>query len=320
MNGAAVELTRLLAREDFAPVYREADRVRRARVGDVVHLRAILEFSNHCQRRCAYCGLNARNGGASRFRMTPEEMIAAARRAHEAGYRTLVMQSGEDAYFTPQLLGEIVRQIARETGMAVTLSCGEMSRAAYAHLKACGARRYLLKHETSDARLYAQLHPGGSLKSRLACLRALGELGYEVGGGFMVGLPGQTLETIADDLLLLRDLNCKMAGIGPFLPHPATPLGAAPPGSAELTKRAVALARLLLPEANLPATTALGVLGAREKSDVFSCGANVVMRKITPDPYKQMYEIYPAKLEPTDVKLDRARLEAQVRSLGRIPL
>ena len=311
-------LAALLEQEDFGPVYREADRVRRERVGDIVHIRGILEFSNHCRRRCRYCGLNAGNAGLHRYRMTPEEMIDAAREAWRAGYRTLVLQSGEDPHYTPALLGEIVREI-RRIGPAVTLSCGEMDREAYAYLRACGAQRYLLKHETADPEIYAALHPCGTLAARVQCLKWLKELGYETGSGFMIGLPGQTSATIARDLLLLKEIGCDMAGIGPFIPHPDTSLRDRPPGSTELTKRAVALARLLLPTCNLPATTALGVLDDGEKRNVFACGATVVMRKITPERYKRYYEIYPAKLGGTDVTAQRQELEEQIRNLGRIP-
>lgn len=318
LNDTVSGLAGLLTLQDFSPVYREADRVRREAVGDVVHIRAILEFSNHCRRQCRYCGLNSRNAACDRYRMTPEEMVDSARVAWEAGYKTIVLQSGEDPFFTSALLGEIVREIKR-TGLAVTVSCGEMPREDYAHLRACGADRYLLKHETADPVLYDSLHPCGTLSERVACLKTLKALGFETGSGFMIGLPGQTNETVARDLLLLREIGCDMAGIGPFIPHPDTPLRDLPHGSTELTKRAVALARLLLPKANLPATTSLGVIDGKEKNDVFSCGANVIMRKVTPDAYKQKYEIYPAALGHTDIKAERAELENMIRGLGKIP-
>lgn len=312
------DLAALLALDDFSPIYREADRVRAKFAGDTVHIRAIVEFSSYCKRSCAYCGLNSRNKSARRYRMTPEEIVKTAKTAQEAGYKTLVMQSGEDPYFTPSLLADIVREIT-SGGMTVTVSCGELSPDGYRLLREAGAARYLLKHETADPSLYARMHPDGSLEQRVSCLRSLKELGFETGSGFMVGLPDQTLETLARDLLLLRELACDMAGIGPFIPHPATPLGDAAAGNPALTKRCVALARILLPRCNLPATTALGVLNSAEKSDVFACGANVVMRKVTPDPYKSQYEIYPARLDPTDIPGDRERLECQIRALGRNP-
>lgn len=190
LNDTVSGLAGLLTLQDFSPVYREADRVRREAVGDVVHIRAILEFSNHCRRQCRYCGLNSRNAACDRYRMTPEEMVDSARAAWEAGYKTIVLQSGEDPFFTSALLGEIVREIKR-TGLAVTVSCGEMPREDYAHLRACGADRYLLKHETADPVLYDSLHPCGTLSERVACLKTLKALGFETGSGFMIGCPAR---------------------------------------------------------------------------------------------------------------------------------
>ena len=313
------ELASLLKMEDFSSVYAEADRVRQANVSDVIHIRAILEFSNHCRRQCRYCGLNAANRKIKRFRMKPEEIISTARQAWDAGYQTVVLQSGEDPYYTPELLGEIVREI-KKTGIQITLSCGEMSFADYAYLKKCGADRYLLKQETADPDIYCALHPDSCLEERVSCLRNLKKSGYETGSGFMIGLPGQSLETIAADILLIREIGCDMAGIGPFIPHPDTPLKNLPHGSTELTKRAVALTRILMPEINLPATTSLGVLDTEEKNSVFFCGANVIMRKITPDAYKKLYEIYPADLGETDIYKERRELEEMIHRLGRIPV
>lgn len=314
------ELEALFKREDFTEVYAAADRVRAAHKGDVVQIRAICEFSNYCRRRCSYCGLNCGNAKVQRYRMSHAEIVTTAVEAWRAGYRTIVLQSGEDPHFTAQRLGAIVQDIKERTDMAVTLSCGELPHEDYAYLRACGADRYLLKHETADTGLYARLHPCGTLAQRVACLRDLKSLGYETGSGFMIGLPGQTPRTLAQDIALLRDIGCDMAGMGPFLPHPQTPLAGCPEGSGELTKRAVAIARLVLPDCNLPATTALGVQDSDAKSDVFSCGANVVMRKVTPDPYKQLYEIYPANLPSTDIRRDREELERQIARLGRTPL
>lgn len=312
------ELTAAFQAKDFSPYYHMADEIRFREKGDYVDIRGILEFSNICRRQCVYCGLNRENRSLHRYRMAPDEIIAAANDAASAGYRTLVMQSGEDPWFTPEILGELVKEI-KKTGMSITLSCGEMSEKDYAYLRECGADRYLLKHETADPEIYAALHPDSSLAERVACLKSLKRLGFETGSGFMIGLPGQTAETLADDLLLLQEIGCDMAGMGPFIPHPDTPLRDLPSGSTEMTKRAVALARILLPKLNLPATTSLGVLDNNEKNDVFSCGANVVMRKVTPTKYKQYYEIYPAKLGETHVLEDRKLLEQQITALDRIP-
>lgn len=313
------ELVEMLALEDFQPVYERADTVRRESVGDVVHIRAIIEFSNICRRKCRYCGLNSTNSKAVRYRMSEKEILDTAAEAVAAGYRTIVLQSGEDPCFNKETMGRIVREI-KAMGSAVTLSCGELTREELEYLRNCGADRYLLKHETADPGLYGKLHPCGTLAERLRCLEDIYKLGYETGSGFMIGLPGQSLETIAEDLLLLEKIHCSMAGIGPFIPHPQTPLGGEPEGSTELTKRAVALARLILPKANLPVTTSLGVVDQREKENAFACGANVIMKKVTPNPYKEAYEIYPANLGKTDIQKERKQLEEQIRDLGRIPL
>ena len=250
--------------------------------------------------------------------MTREEIVETAREAVAAGYRTIVLQSGEDPWFTPEKLGEIIEEI-KTLDVAVTISCGEMNEEAYAYLKSKGADRYLLKHETADPELYNRLHPCGTLENRTNCLKAIYKLGYETGSGFMVGLPGQTLETIAEDLLLLREVPCQMAGIGPFISNPKTPLAGEKNGDPELTKRAVAIARLLLPKANLPVTTALSILSAGDAQNPFDFGANVVMKKVTPDEYKEAYEIYPAEYKPTDIAGDRQQLEQLIRSYGREP-
>lgn len=313
------ELTELLGREDFDEVYARADRVRREEKGDEIQIRALLEFSNHCRRACRYCGLNRYNAGLPRFRLEPCEMLETALEAVEAGYRTVVFQSGEDGWYTPEAIGDVVRAVKR-AGAAVTLSCGEYPTEVYEYWRSCGADRYLLKHETADPKLYARLHPDSRLEARLRCLRDLKRLGYETGGGFMIGLPGQTEAAVAENLLLLRELSCDMAGIGPFIPHPDTPLRDVPHGSTELTKRAVALARLLLPKANLPATTALGVLDMGQKRSVFDCGANVIMQKVTPNRVKRLYEIYPAQLADSSVRSGRLAVEEEIRSLGRTPV
>lgn len=313
------ELAELLALEDFEPIYRRADQVRKEQKGDTVHIRAIIEFSNICKRQCAYCGLNCGNSKASRYRMSWGEIETTARQAVEAGYKTIVLQSGEAPDPQIQELGALISRI-KDMGVVVTVSCGELNFADLQYLKECGADRYLLKHETADPALYNKLHPCGTLEERVQCLKNISALGYETGSGFMIGLPGQSLETIGQDLLLLKELNCQMAGIGPFIPHPDTALAGEQEGSTELTKRAVALARLILPEANLPVTTALGVINQREKENAFACGANVIMKKVTPDPYRAAYEIYPAKLEKCNIAEDRKKLEQQIRDLNRIPL
>ncbi len=302
-------------------LFRAADEVRQQTKGETVWIRAILEFSNVCRCHCRYCGLRAENTKLQRYRMTEQEIVETALAAWRIGYQTIVLQSGEDPVYDTDTVCRIVQGIKQNSTMSVTLSIGELPETALRAMRQAGADRYLLKQEVADPGLYAQMHPGASQRNRLRCLRDLKRLGYETGSGFMIGLPGQTEEMIARDLLLLQELRCDMAGIGPFLPHPDTPLHSAPAGSARMTKRAVALARLLLPEANLPATTALGVLDSEEKNTVFSCGANVVMRKVTPWTHRRDYEIYPvAWREEESMEQGRRELEQTIRSLGRIPV
>ncbi len=313
------EIVDLLNLEDFREVYLEADRIRKENVGDIVHIRALLEFSNYCKRRCKYCGLNCTNKSVKRYRMSPEEIISTTYEAAVNGYKTIVLQSGEDNYYTPKILGEIVKSI-KKLNMDITLCCGELDYDSYAYLKECGADRYLLKHETAQNELYEYLHPCGTLQERIQCLKIIKKLGYETGGGFMVGLPNQTTKTIAMDLMLLKEIGCDMAGIGTFISHPNTLLKDCEHGSTEMTKRAVALARIMMPSINLPATTSLGVINDKEKVDIFSCGANVIMQKITPNEYKALYEIYPSNLAETNIRLQRIKLENQIKELNRIPL
>jgi biotin synthase len=322
--------------EPTVALYQAADQVRTRYMGKAVHLRAIIEISNRCVQNCLYCGLRRDNRALPRYRMSPEEILAAARRAHQAGYRTIVLQSGEDPAYDAADLAWLVRRLKDELEVAVTLSLGDRSQNDYDRLWEAGADRYLLKHETSDPALFAYLRPGTTLDERLQKLGWLRELGYQVGAGNMVGLPGQTLETLADDILLLRELGVEMAGIGPFIPHPRTPLAAASTGSLEMTLKVLALTRLLLPDAHLPATTALAALPARAsyppmppmppppvhtqehanrrlvgatadpapglldtgRRRALQVGANVIMPDLTPASYRRHYDLYPGRTRP----------------------
>ena len=273
-----------------------ADRIRKEKMGDEVHLRGLIEFSNYCERNCLYCGLRRSNNSLARYRMDKEEILAVARAGAALGYKTVVLQSGEDSFYTAQLLAEITEQLKSELDLAITLSVGERSREEYKLWREAGADRYLLKHETADRELYRSLHPDMAFDNRRRCLYWLRELGYQVGSGCMVGLPGQTTQSMADDLLFLRELDVEMAGIGPFIPNPSTPLGQEPGGTAAMTLKMIALARLLLPLAHLPATTALGTIDCEGRQKALRAGANVVMPNISPNRYRRMYEIYPNKI------------------------
>ncbi len=277
-------------------LFASADSARSRNVGDCVQLRGLVEFSNYCRRDCLYCGLRRSNAGLPRYRMQPAEIVGAAVEGAQMGLKTVVLQSGEDAWYTGDIIAGIVSSIKERADVAVTLSVGEREKDEYALWKDAGADRYLLKHETSDRSLYSRMRPGCSLGDRLRRLEWLRDLGYEVGSGVIVGLPGQALESMARDILLLGQFGAHMASAGPFVPHGATPLGGYEPGSTQLTLRVVAAMRLALPWANIPATTALGTLQPGGQVRALRSGANVIMPNITPAHYRKMYEIYPAKV------------------------
>lgn len=294
-----------------------ADRVREKEMGDAVQLRGLIEFSSCCRRHCRYCGLRAGNARATRYRILPDEIVKIARRGKELGYGTVVLQSGEDPWYTVEILCRIIHDI-KAMGLAVTLSIGERPLPEYKAMKEAGADRFLLRHETADPELYARLHPDGTLAERLACLSCLRELGYQVGAGCMVGLPGQTPDMLAEDLLLMKRLDVEMAGIGPFIPHPETPLAQSAAGTVEMTLKMVALARLLIPKVHLPATTALGSIDPYGRQKALLAGANVVMPNITPLPYRKAYEIYPGKIcTGDDAAHCRGCIEGIIKSLNR---
>jgi len=282
--------------EEMQALFTAADKVRKEYMGDEVHLRGIIEFSNYCERNCLYCGLRHNNKSLSRYRMDEEEIFSIASSAVPLGYGTVVLQSGEDSYYDAQKLASITKRLKAQLGLAITLSAGERPLEDYRLWKEAGADRYLLKHETADPDLYATLHPDMYFENRRRCLYQLRELGYQVGSGCMVGLPGQTVNALAEDLLLLKELDVEMAGIGPFIPNPNTPLGKAPAGSVDMTLKMIAVARLLLPQAYLPATTALGSIDNQGRQKALRAGGNVVRPNVTPDRYRRMYEIYPNKI------------------------
>lgn len=292
------EIKRLLVCEgaDREMLFSLADQVRELHVGNEVHLRGIIEFSNYCTKNCLYCGLRRDNSVLERYRMTPEEIVEAASVGAEAGLRTIVLQSGEDPFFTGEMLAGLIRTLKEEHDIALTMSVGDRTRDEYALMKEAGADRYLLKHETADPELFSRLRPGTMLDGRIRRLKWLKELGFQVGSGAMVGLPWQTVESLADDVLLLRELDVEMAGFGPFIPHGQTPLSTCTGGSADMTLKTLAVARIIMPFTHLPATTALGSIDPEGRQRALRCGANVVMPNITPVKYKRLYEIYPNKI------------------------
>lgn len=303
---------------DATRLYAAADRLRAAKVGNDVHLRGLLEFSNICRCDCAYCGLRRSNVTAERYRLTPDEIVALACEAEQLGFPSVVLQSGEDAWFTGPRLAEIVRAIKARTRLAITLSVGERSEADYRLWRDAGADRYLLRIETTDPALFRTLHPDGDLEMRKACLRTLKRLGYQLGSGVMIGLPGQTPLQLARDVLWLRELGTEMLGIGPFIPHPETPLADADGGTFDQGLRLVAVLRLVFPHAHIPATTAMASLDPLGREKALQAGANVVMPAVTPTSRRPLYALYPGKIcLDDDAHKCRSCIEARIRSLGR---
>lgn len=265
--------------------------------GRKVYLRGLVEISSICKNDCYYCGLRRSNAQCQRYRLTPEEIFESCREGHALGLRTFVLQGGEDAWFTDARLCEIVRRIRRAfPDSAITLSLGERSRESYQKLFDAGANRYLLRHETADETHYGQLHPPElSLSHRMDCLRALKDVGYQVGAGFMVGSPHQTARTLAKDMAFLQEFRPHMVGIGPFLPHHATPFRDEPAGGLQDTLFCVALTRLALPEALIPATTALATLEVSGRDAALLGGANVIMPNLSPAGVRKKYLLYDNK-------------------------
>jgi biotin synthase len=316
----------------LAELWQRADQTRQQHVGGEVHLRGLVEISNYCIRLCAYCGLRAPNTDLQRYRMTREEILGCVRQAVAFRYGTVVLQAGEDPGIEADWMAELVRQIKRQTPLAVTLSLGERSDEELALWRAAGADRYLLRFETSNAKLYQRIHPPrpGQRLDRIAMLGRLRALGYEVGSGVMIGIPGQSYEDLADDIRMFDKLGLDMIGVGPYLPHPATPLGEGGgqpliPGDGQVpnneltTYKVIALARLTCPRANIPSTTALATLNLRQGRELgLVRGANVIMPNLTPPQYRALYEIYPSKacIRETGQQC-HACVTARIENLGR---
>ncbi len=297
----------------LAELWRRADRVRQENVGGEVHLRGLIELSNYCVRLCGYCGLRAANRRLQRDRMTADEIMDCVGRAVEFGYGTVVLQSGEDPKLRCAEISALIERIKNETNLAVTLSLGERSDEELAAWREAGADRYLLRFETSNAELYRRIHPPREGEThqpgrhRLAILEVLRALGYEVGSGVMIGIPGQTYDDLAADVNLFARLDLDMIGVGPYLEHPETPLAAPEnrplaspaeqvPANELMAYKVIALTRLVCPRTNIPSTTALAALGGEEGRDLgLVRGANVIMPNLTPPGYRRLYEIYPNK-------------------------
>ncbi len=294
-----------------------ADKVRHDYVGDEVHLRGLIEFSNVCKRQCKYCGLRSENKVIDRYRIEPSDIIKYAENAVKMGYKTIVLQSGEDEYYSVDKICEIIKGI-KALDVALTLSIGEKSYDEYKAFKDTGADRYLIRIETTDRNLYKAMHPNMDIDNRFRCLEDIKTLGYEVGTGSLVGLPNQTIEALADDILFFKKLGADMVGIGPFIPHPQTPLADADTGNFEIALKVMALTRLILPEINIPATTAMETLNANGRIIALKSGANVVMPNVTTTEYRAKYEIYPNKICINEnPEQCRNCIGAKIKSIGR---
>ena len=288
----------ILLNSDGAKLFEYADKIRKEYVGDGVHLRGLIEFSNICKCNCKYCGLRSYNKKAERYRLQPDEVIKYAKQGIKLGYKTIVLQSGEDKFYDIDKMSYIISEIKKED-TALTLSIGEKTKEEYKAYKKAGADRYLLRIETTDKELYKELHPGMDFENRKKCLYDLKELGYEVGTGCLVGLKNQTIDSLAEDILFFKEINADMVGIGPFIPHPETPGGKWDTDlkyNFKMALKVMAITRLLLPDINIPATTAMETINPKGRIIALQSGANVVMPNILDSEYKKRYEIYPNKI------------------------
>ncbi|MBS6397248.1 MAG: [FeFe] hydrogenase H-cluster radical SAM maturase HydE [Clostridiales bacterium] len=276
----------------------EALRIRKTYYGNKVYTRGLIEFTNYCRNNCYYCGIRRGNGHVERYRLTKEEILSCCENGYGLGFRTFVLQGGEDAWFTDERMEDIIRTIKeRYPDCALTLSVGERSFETYRRFREAGADRYLLRHETADETHYRMLHPDSmSLAVRKQCLYDLKKLGYQVGAGFMVGSPGQKAEHVAEDLAFLKELKPQMVGIGPFIPHHETIFADQKAGSVELTLFLLSVIRILLPRVLLPATTALGTMDPVGREKGLRAGANVVMPNLSPLRNRKQYDLYDNKI------------------------
>ena len=297
----------------------KADEVRRQVYGNHVYIRGLIEFTNYCRNNCHYCGIRRSNPNCQRYRLSMEDILACCDTGYTLGFRTFVLQGGEDPFFTPQKITELVRAIKKaHPDCAVTLSVGEYNRAVYQEWFDAGADRYLLRHETANPDLYRALHPAElSLENRMRCLRDLKDIGYQTGCGFMVGSPGQTPEMLLEDLRFIQDFQPQMVGIGPFIPHCDTRYRHESPGSAALTLRLLAILRLMLPPVLLPATTALGTVLGDGRQMGMRHGCNVVMPNLSPADVRKKYALYDNKISAGEEAAESvALLKESMASIG----
>ncbi len=305
--------------DDRRYLTQKAQEVRRAVYGNDVYIRGLIEFTNYCKNDCLYCGIRRSNRNADRYRLTKEQILDCCRQGYALGFRTFVLQGGEDPFFDDEKIAAIVRAIKAEfPDCAVTLSIGEKSFESYQAFFKAGADRYLLRHETANSAHYQQLHPPQlSLENRMRCLRDLKSIGYQTGCGFMVGSPFQTTDTIIDDLLFLHDFQPEMVGIGPFIPHKNTPFRDRPAGTLQMTLTLLSIIRLILPRVLLPATTALGTIDPTGREQGILAGANVVMPNLSPQNVRSKYLLYNDKICTGDEAAESlSHLKQQMEGIG----
>ena len=283
------------ADRDF--LFERARAVRDAHYGRKVYIRGLIELTNYCKNDCLYCGIRKSNASCERYRLTKEQILSCCKSGYALGFRTFVLQGGEDGWYTDERMTDIVRAMRQAyPDCAITLSLGERGRESFKRLYDAGANRYLLRHETADEAHYARLHPVSmTLTHRLQCLRDLKEIGFQTGAGFMVGSPYQTTECIVRDFRFLQELKPQMVGLGPFIPHHATPLKDFPAGSTERTLLCLSIVRLLLPNVLLPATTALATIDGDGRIKGMNAGCNVVMPNLSPMEDRSKYLLYDNK-------------------------
>ena len=306
--------------EEYARILAEkALRAKQSVYGNSVFIRGLVEISNYCKNNCIYCGIRRDNKACERYRLTKEQILSCCDEGYPLGFRTFVLQGGEDPYFTDERICEIVAEIKnRYPDCAVTLSLGEKSRESYQKMFDSGADRYLLRHETADKEHYEKLHPSDlSFDNRMECLQSLKEIGFQTGCGFMVGSPFQTARTLAKDLKFVEQFKPQMCGIGPFIPHRETPFAAERAGSVELTCYLLSIVRLISPSILLPSTTALGTADPIGREKGILSGANVVMPNLSPASVKGKYELYNNKLTGgAEAAENKAELERRMKSIG----
>lgn len=314
------ELLKLLSTNEYdSELHTLADEVRREIYGEDVYIRGLIEISNYCKNDCYYCGIRRGNKSAVRYRLTKDDILACCEEGYKLGFRTFVMQGGEDPYYTDDVMCCIVSAVReRYSDCAITLSLGERSYESYLALYNAGANRYLLRHETANAEHYGKLHPQSmNLQNRKDCLFNLKEIGYQVGSGFMVGSPYQTTENLVEDLRFLQKLSPDMIGIGPYVTHAQTPFASFENGSVELTLRLLSVLRLMFPYVLLPSTTALGTLHPQGRELGLKAGANVVMPNLSPVKVRKLYELYENKIcTGEEAAQCRGCLEKRVEAAG----